>query len=46
MKLENRIAMVTGGANGIGLAIARRFVAEGAARVVIGTVPVKDEAFG
>ena len=45
MKLENRIAMVTGGANGIGLAIARRFVAEGA-RVVIGTVPVKVEAFG
>jgi NAD(P)-dependent dehydrogenase (short-subunit alcohol dehydrogenase family) len=45
MKLENRIAIVTGGANGIGLAIARRFVVEGA-RVVIGTVPVKDEAFG
>jgi NAD(P)-dependent dehydrogenase (short-subunit alcohol dehydrogenase family) len=45
MKLENRVAIVTGRANGIGLAIARRFVA-GGARIVIGTVPVKDEAFG
>jgi 3-oxoacyl-ACP reductase-like protein len=44
MKLENRVAIVTGGANGIGLAIARRFVARGA-RVVMGTVLVKDEAF-
>jgi NAD(P)-dependent dehydrogenase (short-subunit alcohol dehydrogenase family) len=44
MKLENRVAIVTGGANGIGLAIARRFVAEGA-RVLMGTVLVKDEAF-
>jgi NAD(P)-dependent dehydrogenase (short-subunit alcohol dehydrogenase family) len=44
MKLENWIAIVTGGANGIGPAIARRFVAEGV-RVVIGTVLVKDEAF-
>jgi glucose 1-dehydrogenase len=37
MKLENRVAIVTGGANGIGLAIARRFVAEGA-RVVIADI--------
>ncbi|WP_110180347.1 3-oxoacyl-ACP reductase FabG [Nocardioides solisilvae] len=33
--LENRTAVVTGGAQGIGLAIARRYVEEGA-RVVIG----------
>ena len=37
MKLANRIAIVTGGANGIGLAIARRYVAEGA-RVTIADV--------
>jgi glucose 1-dehydrogenase len=30
LKLENRIALVTGAARGIGLAIAERFVAEGA----------------
>jgi NAD(P)-dependent dehydrogenase (short-subunit alcohol dehydrogenase family) len=37
MKLQNRIAAVTGGARGIGLAIARRYLAEGA-RVVIADV--------
>ncbi|HEY7242435.1 MAG TPA: SDR family oxidoreductase [Xanthobacteraceae bacterium] len=37
MKLDNQVAIVTGGANGIGLAIARRFVAEGA-RVVIADI--------
>ncbi len=34
MKLENRIVVVTGAASGIGRALARRFAAEGAARVV------------
>jgi NAD(P)-dependent dehydrogenase (short-subunit alcohol dehydrogenase family) len=34
MKLQNKVAVVTGGANGIGAALCRRFVAEGA-RVVI-----------
>jgi NAD(P)-dependent dehydrogenase (short-subunit alcohol dehydrogenase family) len=42
MKLENKVAIVTGGAHGIGLAIARRYVAEGA-RVVIADI---DEAAG
>ena len=37
MRLENKVAIVTGGAHGIGLAIARRYVAEGA-RVVIADV--------
>ena len=40
--LEGRTAIVTGGARGIGLAIARRYVAEGA-RVVIADI---DESAG
>ena len=39
-KLDNKIAIVTGGARGIGLAIAKRYVAEGA-RVVIGDIDQK-----
>jgi len=35
MKLENRVAVITGGTKGIGLGIAREFVKEGA-KVVIG----------
>jgi glucose 1-dehydrogenase len=34
MKLQNKVALVTGAARGIGLAIARRYVAEGAKVVV------------
>ena len=34
MKLENRIAIVTGGACGIGLAIVRRFISEGASVII------------
>lgn len=37
-RLADRIALVTGGARGIGLATARRFVAEGAARVVLADI--------
>jgi NAD(P)-dependent dehydrogenase (short-subunit alcohol dehydrogenase family) len=35
MELTGRVAVVTGGAGGIGAALARRFVAEGAAAVVV-----------
>lgn len=41
MSLENKVAIVTGGARGIGFAVARRFVADGA-KVVI--ADVDDEA--
>jgi glucose 1-dehydrogenase len=39
MKLDGKVAIVTGGARGIGLAIAKRYVAEGA-KVVIADVDV------
>jgi NAD(P)-dependent dehydrogenase (short-subunit alcohol dehydrogenase family) len=35
-KLEGRIALVTGGTSGIGLATAKRFVAEGASSSPVG----------
>ena len=41
-RIEGRVAVVTGGCSGIGLATARRFVAEGA-KVVVGDI---DEASG
>src|ERR1041385_2442993 len=35
MELRDKVAVVTGSANGIGLALARRFAAEGARGVVV-----------
>jgi NAD(P)-dependent dehydrogenase (short-subunit alcohol dehydrogenase family) len=37
MKLQNKVALITGGARGIGFAIARRYVAEGA-KVVLADI--------
>lgn len=42
-KLDGKIAVITGGASGIGLATARKFTAEGAT-VVIGDLPTSDGA--
>ncbi|MCL6479297.1 MAG: SDR family NAD(P)-dependent oxidoreductase [Peptococcaceae bacterium] len=36
MKLQGKIALITGGGTGIGEAIARRFVAEGAKICIVG----------
>ncbi len=35
MRLEDKVAVVTGGAHGIGRALARRFKAEGARMIVV-----------
>ncbi|MEL7526800.1 MAG: SDR family NAD(P)-dependent oxidoreductase, partial [Pseudomonadota bacterium] len=42
MSLENKVAIVTGGARGIGFAIAKRFVSDGA-KVVVADI---DDAAG
>jgi NAD(P)-dependent dehydrogenase (short-subunit alcohol dehydrogenase family) len=38
MKLENKVVVVTGGANGIGYALAKRFKAEGARAVTVADI--------
>ncbi|HIY57818.1 MAG TPA: SDR family oxidoreductase [Candidatus Tetragenococcus pullicola] len=42
-KLENKVAVVTGGSSGIGLAIVKKFIAEGATAIVADVVPPKEE---
>ncbi len=44
MKLQNRIALVTGAARGIGLAIAARFVAEGAIVTIADVLDAEGQA--
>ena len=43
-RLQDRVAVITGGASGIGLATARRFAAEGARVVIADLDPVSGEA--
>ncbi|CAM2155005.1 Uncharacterized oxidoreductase YkvO [Pararobbsia alpina] len=44
MKLQNKIALITGGTSGIGLEAAKLFIAEGAKVAVIGTNPERLQA--
>ena len=44
MRLKNKIAVITGGAGGIGLAIAQRYSAEGATVVILDLLEAKAES--
>ncbi len=44
MKLQNKVAVVTGGADGIGRALCRRFAAEGARAVVVADINAEGAA--
>ena len=43
MRFQNKVAIVTGGASGIGKEVATRFVAEGGSVVINGRDPAKAE---
>src|SRR6267378_995916 len=44
MKIQNKVVVVTGGANGIGRALCRRFAAEGARGVVVADLDAEGAA--
>jgi NAD(P)-dependent dehydrogenase (short-subunit alcohol dehydrogenase family) len=44
MMLEGKVALVTGGSSGIGLATARRFIGEGASVIIVARDPTKLDA--